>query len=255
MTATDDPRLPTADCVHRASFFFRVLLSRRGVVARGARRTRVGAGYSSIALLDRDGVYGLPRFHLAATRAGLKPIVGAELTVRAVPRPPVCEVCLTPPGPAWILPLPLLVASASGLSQPVPADHAHEAARAERRGRAHARRARRLDAAGWWRSPAARRSTAGASASAACSIALVGMFGRDRVVRRAAASFPARRRSRQRSARRSGRGVSRADRRDQRRPLRDAGRAAALRRAHLHPPPHRPRAARDGGWRRTPSAI
>jgi error-prone DNA polymerase len=38
-------------------------------------------GYSSIALLDRDGVYGLPRFHLAATRAGLKPIVGAEITV------------------------------------------------------------------------------------------------------------------------------------------------------------------------------
>jgi error-prone DNA polymerase len=38
-------------------------------------------GYSSIALLDRDGVYGLPRFHLAATRAGLKPIVGAELTI------------------------------------------------------------------------------------------------------------------------------------------------------------------------------
>jgi error-prone DNA polymerase len=38
-------------------------------------------GYSSIALLDRDGVYGLPRFHLAAKRAGLKAIVGAELTV------------------------------------------------------------------------------------------------------------------------------------------------------------------------------
>ena len=38
-------------------------------------------GYSSIALLDRDGVYGLPRFYLAAKRAGLKAIVGAELTV------------------------------------------------------------------------------------------------------------------------------------------------------------------------------
>jgi error-prone DNA polymerase len=41
----------------------------------------VELGYSAIALLDRDGVYGIPRFHLAATRAGLKPIVGAELTV------------------------------------------------------------------------------------------------------------------------------------------------------------------------------
>ena len=40
-------------------------------------------GYSTLALLDRDGVYGLPRFHLAATRAGLKAIVGAELTIGA----------------------------------------------------------------------------------------------------------------------------------------------------------------------------
>jgi error-prone DNA polymerase len=37
--------------------------------------------YPAIALLDRDGVYGIPRFHLAAKRAGLKAIVGAELTV------------------------------------------------------------------------------------------------------------------------------------------------------------------------------
>ena len=29
-------------------------------------------GYSAMALLDRDGVYGVPRFHLAATRAGLQ---------------------------------------------------------------------------------------------------------------------------------------------------------------------------------------
>src|SRR5688500_9960270 len=38
-------------------------------------------GYSAIALLDRDGVYGAPRFHRAAIAAGLRPIVGAELTV------------------------------------------------------------------------------------------------------------------------------------------------------------------------------
>jgi error-prone DNA polymerase len=37
--------------------------------------------YPALALLDRDGVYGIPRFHLAARRAGLKAIVGAELTV------------------------------------------------------------------------------------------------------------------------------------------------------------------------------
>ena len=39
-------------------------------------------GYPALALLDRDGVYGAPRFHLAAKRAGIKPIVGAELTLR-----------------------------------------------------------------------------------------------------------------------------------------------------------------------------
>src|SRR5207247_7913020 len=35
----------------------------------------------AIAHLDRDGVYGAPRFHKAALHAGLRPIVGAELTV------------------------------------------------------------------------------------------------------------------------------------------------------------------------------
>ena len=38
-------------------------------------------GYPALALLDRDGVYGLPRFHKAATAAGLRAIVGAELTI------------------------------------------------------------------------------------------------------------------------------------------------------------------------------
>ncbi len=38
-------------------------------------------GYSALALLDRDGVYGAPRFHKAALAAGIKPIVGCELTI------------------------------------------------------------------------------------------------------------------------------------------------------------------------------
>jgi error-prone DNA polymerase len=38
-------------------------------------------GYPAVALLDRDGVYGAPRFHKAARAAGLKPIIGAELTL------------------------------------------------------------------------------------------------------------------------------------------------------------------------------
>ena len=38
-------------------------------------------GAPALALLDRDGVYGIPRFHQAARRAGLKAIVGAEFTM------------------------------------------------------------------------------------------------------------------------------------------------------------------------------
>ncbi len=38
-------------------------------------------GYQAIALLDRDGVYGMPRFHKAARAAGIRPIVGAELSI------------------------------------------------------------------------------------------------------------------------------------------------------------------------------
>jgi error-prone DNA polymerase len=66
-------------------------------------------GYSSIALLDRDGVYGLPRFHLAATRAGLKPIVGAELTIAAGARPGGAASA-----GSRIFSLPLLVSSREG---------------------------------------------------------------------------------------------------------------------------------------------
>ena len=37
--------------------------------------------YPALALLDRDGVYGAPRFHRAAMAAGIKPIIGCELTI------------------------------------------------------------------------------------------------------------------------------------------------------------------------------
>ena len=50
-------------------------------------------GYPAIALLDRDGVYGAPRFHRAATAAGIKAIIGAELTIRlarSLRAPPRC---------------------------------------------------------------------------------------------------------------------------------------------------------------------
>ena len=41
-------------------------------------------GYPALALLDRDGVYGAPRFHKAALAAGIRPIIGAELTIEEV---------------------------------------------------------------------------------------------------------------------------------------------------------------------------
>ena len=44
-------------------------------------------GYPAVALLDRDGVYGAPRFHIAAKAAGIRAIIGAELTVTAAGLP------------------------------------------------------------------------------------------------------------------------------------------------------------------------
>ena len=38
-----------------------------------------------MALLDRDGVYGSPRFYLAAKKAGLKAHIGAEITCEPFP--------------------------------------------------------------------------------------------------------------------------------------------------------------------------
>jgi len=49
-------------------------------------------GYPSLALLDRDGVYGAPRFHKAALAAGIKPIIGAELTLNLEVRSENLEV-------------------------------------------------------------------------------------------------------------------------------------------------------------------
>ncbi len=38
-------------------------------------------GYPAVALLDRNGVHGAPRFHKAALAAGIRPIVGVEVTI------------------------------------------------------------------------------------------------------------------------------------------------------------------------------
>ncbi|MGA7138882.1 MAG: PHP domain-containing protein, partial [Terriglobales bacterium] len=40
-------------------------------------------GMPAMALLDRDGVYGSPRFHLATKKAKIKAHIGAEVTCTA----------------------------------------------------------------------------------------------------------------------------------------------------------------------------
>jgi error-prone DNA polymerase len=42
--------------------------------------TAAALSIPSVALLDRDGVYGAPRFHQAARKAGLRAHVGAEVS-------------------------------------------------------------------------------------------------------------------------------------------------------------------------------
>src|SRR3974390_16189 len=39
----------------------------------------------AMALLDRDGLYGAPRFHMAAKKAGLRAHIGAEVACELVP--------------------------------------------------------------------------------------------------------------------------------------------------------------------------
>ena len=69
-------------------------------------------GYPAIALLDRDGVYGAPRFHQAAKAAGLRAIIGAELTISS--QSPNSPITQSPNHPIaqWVL--PVLVASQQG---------------------------------------------------------------------------------------------------------------------------------------------
>ena len=49
-------------------------------------------GIPAMALLDRDGVYGAPRFHLAAKKAGIRAHVGSEITCsNGLRYPLICE--------------------------------------------------------------------------------------------------------------------------------------------------------------------
>src|SRR5215510_604910 len=76
-------------------------------------------GYPALALLDRDGVYGAPRFHKAALAAGIKPIIGAELTLNLEVRTENLEVRTPRSSSHFSVPtsqfvLPVLCESADG---------------------------------------------------------------------------------------------------------------------------------------------
>src|SRR5882672_694874 len=43
-------------------------------------------GMPAMALLDADGVYGAPRFHMAAKKIGIKAHIGAEVTANLSPQ-------------------------------------------------------------------------------------------------------------------------------------------------------------------------
>ena len=225
-------------------------------MARRCRRRSSSArpswGIRPLALLDRDGLYGAPQFYRAAKAAGLKAIVGAELTMGRLRRRPAG-------------------AGATIARRPV------DAARAggERRGlsaiSAASSRARKLRAAKGERGVRARRfrrpdrraRRARGPRSAARRAAWRGRAGRSagRRVRprsgldRTAAAPAARRAGGRAVAARSGRGVSRAGHGVQRRAVRDARGAAALRRAHQHPAQDARWRVRAGGWRSMPSGI
>src|SRR5262244_2362641 len=60
----------------------------------------------AMALLDRDGVYGAPRFHLSARKNGIKAHIGAEISVQC----PKSNL----QGPKSIYSVPVLVRSRKG---------------------------------------------------------------------------------------------------------------------------------------------
>ncbi|HEY0708710.1 MAG TPA: PHP domain-containing protein, partial [Polyangia bacterium] len=72
-------------------------------------------GYGAIALADRDGLYGAPRFFRTARKVGVRPLVGADITLAAEPSDegdiPKGKAIKGPPAPPPVL---LLVQNRTG---------------------------------------------------------------------------------------------------------------------------------------------
>ena len=69
---------------------------------------------SAIALVDRDGVYGAPRFHMAAKSVDLRPHLGAEISVEGLGSRAGLPAWMPNAFPARPVRLPLLVESRTG---------------------------------------------------------------------------------------------------------------------------------------------
>ncbi len=66
--------------VHRTARAFRVQLSGRRVFAGRIGEVCADRGMDAMAVLDRDGVYGAPRFYMAAQKIKFHAHIGAEVT-------------------------------------------------------------------------------------------------------------------------------------------------------------------------------
>ncbi len=75
----------------------------------------------AMALLDRDGVYGAPRFHLAMKKLELKAHIGAEITSLLT-----CAECQPTASARFSV-----MRHTRGLPESLPPDNAHEIARPE----------------------------------------------------------------------------------------------------------------------------
>ena len=194
-------------------------------------------GYDALALGDRHGVYGAPRFFTAARRAGVRALVGAEVVVADAGT------------------LALLVEDRTGYAKPLPPAHRRGGRPCQGRGAGDlgaGRGARRRAALPRRRRRGAARGDAGGPSPRSAA----GHLPRSARRRRAPPSR-ARRRAARPPPRRSRRRARRARRRHQRRAAHDARRPAAARRPHLHPPRHhaRPRRTAPARQRRAPSQV
>ena len=184
-------------------------------------------GMGAMALLDRDGVYGSPRFHLAAEKLSLQRAIGAEVTSAA----------------GWRY--PLLVESRAGYQNLCRLITRMKLRAQKGEGRIGAeefaeRTTGLICLTGGEEGPLAHALAHGGMEQATqCVLQLCDLFGREQCLRGIAAAFLPRRRSAQSGGARNRAQIIFAAAGHQWRLLRAAAAARSAGRLHLHsPPPH-----------------